>query len=59
MASASATEQPTLNRAWEAVLAHVPTILLIWLATAVLAVLGAAVTWLFLLVGFGVSAGLP
>jgi hypothetical protein len=55
MASASATEQPTLNRAWEAVLAHVPTILLIWLATAVLAVLGAAVTWLFLLVGFGVS----
>ena len=55
MASASATEQPTLNRAWEAVLAHVPTILLIWLATAVLAVLGAAVTWLILLVGFGVS----
>jgi hypothetical protein len=33
----------------------VPTILLIWLATAVLAVLGAAVTWLILLVGFGVS----
>ena len=25
MASASATEQPTLNRAWEAFLAHVPT----------------------------------
>ena len=55
MASASATEQPTLNRAWEAFLAHVPTILLIWLATAVLAALGAAVTWLILLVGFGVS----
>jgi hypothetical protein len=34
MASASATEQPTLNRAWEAFLAHVPTIVLIWLATA-------------------------
>ena len=51
MASASATEQPTLNRAWEAFLAHVPTILLIWLATAVLAALGAAVTWLILLVG--------
>ena len=55
MASASATEQPTLNRAWEAFLAHVPTILLIWLTTAVLAGLGAAVTWLILLVGFGVS----
>jgi hypothetical protein len=55
MASASATEQPTLNRAWEAFLAHVPTILLIWLATAVLAALGAAVTWLILLVGYGVS----
>ncbi|MEI8250501.1 MAG: hypothetical protein WCF98_04965 [Synechococcus sp. ELA057] len=55
MASASATEQPTLNRAWEAFLAHVPTIFLIWLATAVLAVLGVAVTWLILLLGFGVS----
>ena len=55
MASASATEQPTINRAWEAFLAHVPTILLIWLATAVLAALGAVVTWLILLVGFGVS----
>ena len=55
MASASATEQPTLNRAWEAFLAHVPTILLIWLATAVLAVLGVAVTWLILLLGLGVS----
>jgi hypothetical protein len=55
MASASATEQPTLNRAWEAFLAHVPTIFLIWLATAVLAVLGVAVTWLILLLGLGVS----
>ncbi len=55
MASASATEPPTINRAWEAFLAHVPTILLIWLATAVLAALGAVVTWLILLVGFGVS----
>lgn len=55
MASAGASEQPTLNRAWEAFLAHVPTILLIWLATAVLAGLGVAVSWLCLLVGFGVS----
>jgi len=55
MASASATEQPTLNRAWEAFLAHVPTIVLIWLATAVLAALGAVVAWMILLVGFGVS----
>jgi hypothetical protein len=55
MASASATEQPTLNRAWEAFLAHVPTIVLIWLASVVLAALGAVVAWLILLLGFGVT----
>jgi hypothetical protein len=34
MASPLATEQPTINGAWQAFWAHVPTILLIWLATA-------------------------
>lgn len=55
MAAPIATQPPTINRAWEAFLAHVPTILLIWLATAVLAGLGAAVTWGILLVGVAVG----
>lgn len=55
MAAPIATEQPTLNRAWEAFLAHVPTMLLIWLASAVLAAAGAVVTWLILLIGLAAA----
>ena len=44
MAAPIAYEQPTINKAWQAFVAHVPTILLIWIATAVLAGLGAVVT---------------
>ena len=55
MASALAYEQPTINKAWQAFLVHVPTILLIWIATAVLAGLGAALTWVIVLVGVGVA----
>lgn len=57
MAAPIATEQPSINRAWEAFLAHVPTILLIWIVTALLAGLGAAVTWVILLLGIGVAGG--
>jgi hypothetical protein len=55
MAAPIAYEQPTLNRAWEAFLAHVPTILLIWTATAVLAGAGLAVYTVITLVGVGLS----
>ena len=55
MAAPIAYEQPTLNRAWEAFLAHVPTILLIWIATAVLAGAGLAVYSVITLVGVGLS----
>ena len=58
MASTLATEQPTINKAWEHCLAHVPTILLIWVATGVLAGLGYGVYMLFSLIGLGVSSNL-
>ncbi|MEY4297610.1 MAG: hypothetical protein RLZZ423_789 [Cyanobacteriota bacterium] len=57
MAAPKAYDQPTLNGAWEAFLAHVPTILLIWIATAVLSGVGLAVYLLITLVGLGLSGG--
>lgn len=55
MAAPKAYSQPTLNSAWEAFVAHVPTILLIWIATAVISGLGFGVYLLITLVGLGVS----
>jgi hypothetical protein len=55
MAAPIATEKPTLNSAWEAFLAHVPTILLIWIASAVISGAGLAVYFLITLVGLGVA----
>ena len=57
MAAPQAYDQPTLNGAWEAFLAHVPTILLIWIATAVLSGAGLAVYSLITLVGLGLAGG--
>ena len=58
MASTLATEQPTINKAWEHFVAHVPTIMLIWVATGVLAGLGYGVYFLVSLIGIGVSSNL-
>jgi len=44
MASPLAYEQPSLNKAWQAFIPHFPTFLLIWLATAVFAGIGAGVS---------------
>ena len=57
MAAPKAYDQPTLNGAWEAFVAHVPTILLIWIATAVLSGVGFAVYGLITLVGLGITGG--
>ena len=43
MASLLATEQPTIDRAWRALVLHGPTILLIWVATLVIQFLGSSV----------------
>ena len=57
MAAPQAYEQPTLNGAWQAFLPHVPTILLIWIATAVLSGLGWALYSLITLLGLGLAGG--
>lgn len=57
MAAPQAYDQPTLNGAWAAFVAHVPTILLIWIATAVLSGVGLAVYLLITMVGLGLSGG--
>jgi len=55
MAAPSAYEQPTLNRAWEALLAHVPTMVLIWVAGGVLYGLGMVVNLVITMMGVGVA----
>lgn len=57
MASPLAYEQPTINKAWESFIAHVPTILLIWIVSVVLVGLGVCAAWAILLIGVGVGAG--
>ena len=49
MAAPSAYEQPTLNRAWEALLAHIPTFVVIWLVVGGLAIVSFLV-WLLVFV---------
>ncbi|MGA0997341.1 MAG: hypothetical protein ACO3SL_07875 [Vulcanococcus sp.] len=43
MASPLATESPSINRAWEAFVAHVPAILLAWIAAMGISVIGTVV----------------
>lgn len=57
LASPAATEQPTLNRAWQAFLAHVPTMLLIWVTTAVISAVGLAIYLGVNLIVFAVAGG--
>ncbi|QEY32845.1 hypothetical protein EVJ50_11975 [Synechococcus sp. RSCCF101] len=57
MAAPFATEQPSLNRAWRAFVDHIPTILLIWLATAVISGLGVMVYLAIALIGLAISGG--
>ncbi|WP_415399367.1 hypothetical protein [Synechococcus sp. W4D4] len=50
MASALATESPSINRAWEAFVAHVPAILLAWIAATGISVIGMLVYFVISLV---------
>jgi len=56
MASASAYETPSLNKAWEALLAHVPTLLLLLIASAVLTGLSWVVTFTISLIGTSIAS---
>ncbi len=55
MAAPIAYEQPTLNKAWEAFVAHIPTILIIWIATAILTALGIGAQLILTVLGNSVS----
>ena len=55
MASPLAYEQPSLNKAWQAVLLHVPTIALIWLVSVVLSAVGYGVSLVISLIGAGLA----
>ncbi|MCX5969525.1 MAG: hypothetical protein NTV57_18215 [Cyanobacteria bacterium] len=55
MAASLAYEQPTINKSWEAFLAHIPTILLIWIVTVLLAGVGFGVSFVIALVGLGIG----
>ena len=57
MASPAATEQPSLERAWQAFLAHLPTILLTWVATAVISGAGLVVYLAITFAGIAISGG--
>ena len=56
MANARAYVQPTVNSAWAAFLEHVPTILLIWVAAALLTAIGLAVAMVIVLVGVVIAS---
>ena len=55
MAAAIAYEPPTISKAWAAFLAHIPTILLIWVATIVLTVVGVVASLALTALGVGLS----
>ncbi len=55
MAAAIAYEPPTISKAWAAFLAHIPTILLIWVATIVLTVVGVLASLALTALGVGLS----
>ena len=62
MASPLATESPSINRAWEAFVAHVPAILLAWIAAMGISVIGTVVyflisAWLTMLSGADPDGG--
>ena len=55
MAAPIAYEQPTLNKAWEAFVAHIPTLLVIWFATVVISALGYGAQEVMTMIGNGGS----
>jgi hypothetical protein len=57
LASPAAYEQPSVEKAWQAFLAHFPTMLLIWVACAVISGLGLVVSLGFTAVGIALTSG--
>ncbi len=57
LAAAIAYEPPSISKAWAAFLAHIPTILLIWVVTIVIAVVGVVASLALTALGVGLSSG--
>ncbi|SBO44902.1 hypothetical protein [Cyanobium sp. NIES-981] len=57
MASPAAYEPPTVTRAWQAFLTHVPTMLLIWVATAVISGMGFGIYVVINVIAYLVAGG--
>jgi len=57
LASPAAYEPPSVQKAWQAFLAHVPTILLIWVAWALISGVGFVVSLGFTAVGIALTSG--
>lgn len=57
LAAAIAYEPPSISKAWAAFLAHIPTILLIWVVTIVIAVIGFVASLALTALGVGLSSG--
>ena len=57
MAAAIAYEPPSISKAWAAFLAHIPTILLIWVVTIVIGVIGFVASLALTALGVGLSNG--
>ena len=57
MAAAIAYEPPSISKAWAAFLAHIPTILLIWVVTIVIAAIGFVASLALTALGVGLSNG--
>ncbi|MEB3264957.1 MAG: hypothetical protein VKJ66_11345 [Synechococcus sp.] len=56
MAPAFALEPPTLRRSWEAFVAHLPTLLVVWLVSGAISAIGSGLSVLTVLVGLGPAA---
>ncbi len=57
LASPAAYEQPSVEKAWQAFLAHLPTMLLVWVACAVISGVGLVVSIGFTAVGIALTSG--
>jgi hypothetical protein len=57
LAAAIAYEPPSISKAWAAFLAHIPTILLIWVVTIVLSVIGVVASLALTALVVGLSSG--
>jgi len=57
VAASGAYEQPTLNRAWEAFIVHIPTVAVVWIASTVIGVFGTLIYFLIVMLISAIAGG--